>query len=212
MSDQSLLPFNASDCEREIESAIHRGTTLPVLLDSLWDPERCPNEWLPWLAWAMSVDSWESHWSERTKRSLIAKSIHIHRTKGTVSSLNQVLDALGVVAEISEWFEDGGRPHTFTLTAWVNRNALAEADVFLNEQLYRVLQQSVNRVKPVRSHYDFRVGVLLNNGIQLAAMATHVNIAKVVAPLSLAIHLWAPGITPAPLVQTATHLRVSMEL
>jgi phage tail P2-like protein len=62
-------------------------------------------ERLPWLAWALSVDTWDSDWPESTKRSLIANSVQIHKTKGTVSAIERVMDALGVTAELREWFE-----------------------------------------------------------------------------------------------------------
>jgi phage tail P2-like protein len=53
----------------------------------------------------------------RAFRSLIANSVQIHKTKGTVSAIERVMDALGVTAELREWFEYNGQPHTFHLTA-----------------------------------------------------------------------------------------------
>jgi phage tail P2-like protein len=89
---------------------------------------------------------------ESTKRSLIANSVQIHKTKGTVSAIERVMDALGVTAELREWFEYNGQPHTFHLTAWANSNLVPDAEAILSPVLYRTLQRSVDNVKPVRGH------------------------------------------------------------
>lgn len=154
----SLLPFNATSYERALESVTKRATILPVDIAAVWDPIACPADLLPWLAWALSVDTWDSDWPEATKRALIANSVQIHRTKGTVSAIERVMDALGVTAELHEWFDYGGVPHTFRLTAWANANLVPDAEIILNPVLYRTLQHSIDNVKPVRSHYDFRIG------------------------------------------------------
>ena len=52
----SLLPHNASPQERAIEAATARLADVPVPLRDLWNPETCPAELLPWLAWAFGVD------------------------------------------------------------------------------------------------------------------------------------------------------------
>lgn len=160
----SLLPFNATSYEYALESVTKRATLLPVDIAAVWDPIACPAELLPWLAWALSVDTWDSDWPEATKRALIANSVQIHRTKGTVSAIERVMDALGVAAELHEWFDYGGVPHTFRLTAWANANLVPDAEVILNPVLYRTLQRSIDNVKPVRSHYDFRIGAKFGAG------------------------------------------------
>ena len=101
----------------------------------------CPEALLPWLAWALSVDDWDSLWPESIKRNLIAESISIHRIKGTVSAIRRVLRVLGVEAELSEWFDHGGIPHTFRLTAWANANLVSDSEVILSPSLYRCLSR-----------------------------------------------------------------------
>lgn len=116
-----------------------------------------PSEFIAWLA-GLCPSIQDSEWPETTKRNLIAESIRIHRTKGTVSAIERVLSALGVDAELTEWFENNGAPHTFQLLAWVNANLVPDADVILSPVLYRTLKQSIDDVKPIRSHYEFQVG------------------------------------------------------
>jgi len=44
----SLLPPNATDTERAIEATTERTTDLPVPLRTLWNPDTCPADLLPW--------------------------------------------------------------------------------------------------------------------------------------------------------------------
>ncbi len=165
----SLLPPNASTPERAIESTMAKATDLPVPVSTVWDPARCPGPLLPWLAWAMSVDDWDSEWPDSVKRSLIAESLRIHRIKGTVAAIRRVLRVLGVEAELAEWFQIGGPPHTFRLTAWANANLHANnSEAILSPALYTALKRSVDAVKPVRSHYAFRVGARFYDSLAMA--------------------------------------------
>lgn len=169
--DKTLLPVNATELERKCEATFARFDNLPVSIGRVWDPQSCPEALLPWLAWALSVDSWESHWDAHTKRDLIAQSVHVHRTKGTVSAIERVLNTLGVSAELTEWFEYSGQAYTFRLTAWVNANLVANEKPILNSELYQMLQRAINQVKPVRAHYTFGVGVAFSRDINIACIA-----------------------------------------
>ncbi len=101
----SLLPPNATASERALEGATARIDSAPVSVSELWRPDTCPALALPWLAWALSVDVWDATWSESVKRSVIAKSIEIHRHKGTVWAVREALRAGGYAeATLSEGF------------------------------------------------------------------------------------------------------------
>lgn len=93
MSD--LLPPSASPAERAISETCARLAAMPLPLRDLWDPLSCPAEALPWLAWALSVDVWDSAWSDTVKRRVCAESIAIHRRKGTVWAVREALRAAG---------------------------------------------------------------------------------------------------------------------
>nr|WP_241087528.1 phage tail protein I [Candidatus Vondammii sp. HM_W22] len=86
----SLLPPNASALERATEGAINDSIeSIPVPVRDLWNPERCPAALLSWLAWALSVDNWNTGWPEKIKRTVIAQSIEVHRRKGTIGALRR---------------------------------------------------------------------------------------------------------------------------
>src|SRR5688500_13103717 len=102
MSD--LLPINATPAERAMEGATSRLTDVPVPPRSMWDADTCPAALLPWLAWAFSVDEWDSSWSEAQKRASIRGSVEIHQHKGTIGAVRDAVAALGVPAQVQEWF------------------------------------------------------------------------------------------------------------
>ena len=59
------------------------------------DPDTCPVEALPFLAWAVSVDEWPVGATVSDKRAIIKASIAVHRSKGTQQSIKEVLAAAG---------------------------------------------------------------------------------------------------------------------
>ncbi|GIX38020.1 MAG: phage tail protein I [Silanimonas sp.] len=117
MSEPSLLPPNATPAERALEGATARLADVSTPLRDLWNPDTCPAALLPWLAWALAVPGWQPDWSETAKRRAIARSIAVHRRRGTFGAVRRVLDALGFEAEIVEWFQDGSPPYTYSIVA-----------------------------------------------------------------------------------------------
>jgi len=90
----TLLPKNTTPLERALEKVLTSYEN-PSQIPSLWNANTCPKEFLPWLAWANSVDDWESDWSEGKKRTAIAESIEIHEQKGTPSAIYRALAIRG---------------------------------------------------------------------------------------------------------------------
>lgn len=179
MTEQSLLPINATEQERALELASGKLADLPVEIGKLWNPDDCPESLLPWLAWALSIDEWDSQWSVETRRQQIKNAAFTHRHKGTVGSVKKALASLGVTVDFLEWFEDAHdvvlapvhntQPHTFVFVAWANENPYTSQQVFLNQELYDTITRIVNLHKPVRSHYDFLVGAKLDSDLFVAA-------------------------------------------
>ncbi len=167
---KSLLPANATALERALEAAQARLGNVPVPVDQLWDPWRCPAELLPWLAWAWSVDEWDPEWPEEVKRRVIAAAPEVHRRKGTRAAVEQALRAIGVVADIVEWWQrqPAGVPGTFSVTAWVNEQ-LAAGGAVLTDKVQRQIDTVIRCTKPVSRAYDLMVGVLF--GLRAGAAA-----------------------------------------
>lgn len=149
MTDTSLLPYNATAQERALELATARLADTPVLVREVWNPDTCPVELLPWLAWAFSVDRWEANWTEEQKRAVIRNSIFVHRHKGTLGAVKRALVSLGYTAIVTEWFDKAptGTPGTFSIEVEVPGPGISEA-------LYAQLERVIADAKNVRSHMD----------------------------------------------------------
>ncbi|MGK3121148.1 phage tail protein I [Pseudomonas corrugata] len=143
----SLLPPNAQQLERLAAEALAQIERVPVPIRDLLNPDRCPVQLLPYLAWAFSVDRWDSTWSETTKRQVIKGSYFLHSRKGTIGALRRVVEPLGYLIEIVEWFNTvpEGVPGTFALKVGV-------LDTGITEEMYQELERLIDDAKPVSRH------------------------------------------------------------
>ncbi len=166
----SLLPANATRAERAIEQAICEPiAAIPAPQRDLWNPDKCPVELLPWLAWALSVDTWKPWWPEHVKRALLRSAIAIQRRKGTVASVRQVVASFGGDLTLREWWQRSprGAPHTFDLVLAVGGLAQGQNSAEYVEDIIK----EIRRVKPVRSHFTFTQGLSASGGAGVAAIA-----------------------------------------
>lgn len=101
-----LLPPNSTAFERAAADAFAQAMETAVPIRDLWRPETCPEAFLPYLAWAFSVDTWDANWPTTFKRQVIAESLSVHRIKGTPASIKRALAALGLGdATLAEGFD-----------------------------------------------------------------------------------------------------------
>ncbi len=147
---ESLLPPNATETERHIEAVLARIEDIPVPIRTLWNPQTCPEPFLPWLAWTFSVDVWSQSWSVAVKRRVIAEAVKTHRHKGTIGAMRAAVEALDLGIDLSEWFDYGGDPYWFRLALEITSRGLSEAE-------YRAIVGTVEETKNVRSWYDLLV-------------------------------------------------------
>ncbi|KAA0016675.1 phage tail protein I [Salinicola corii] len=163
----SLLPPNATNAERALEATTATASDLPVPLRSLWNPDTCPADLLPWLAWALSLDSWQPYWPEHIKRQRIRDAIDIQRRKGTAKSVRDVVRSFGSSLAIREWWQkaDKGEPHTFDVTLSLG------ADVPNTAEYQQDIVDEISRTKPVRSHFTFTAGLSASGGVGIAGAA-----------------------------------------
>lgn len=87
-----VLPNNATTYERAMAAQVERLLALDVPIADLWNPQKCPVDLLPYLAWALSVDIWKTDWPEFKKRAVIAEAVKLHRLKGTETALRRYVD------------------------------------------------------------------------------------------------------------------------
>ncbi|MFD1804531.1 phage tail protein I [Mixta tenebrionis] len=164
MSDR-LLPAGSSLLEVAAAEACARLENIPVPLRQLWNAHTCPVELLPWLAWAWSVDRWDTSWSETTRRSVVAASEYVHRHKGTIGSLRRVVEPLGYLIRINEWFNTGETPGTFRLDVGV-------LDTGITEEMYNELERLIADAKPCSRHLiGLSINLDVNGALPVAATA-----------------------------------------
>lgn len=170
---RALLPANATQLERLAAQAMAQIERVPVPIRDLLSPTRCPVALLPYLAWAMSVDRWEQSWSEATKRQVIASSYYVHAHKGTIGALRRVVEPLGYLIEVIEWWQTvpQGIPGTFALKVGV-------LETGITEEMYAELERLIDDAKPVSRHLTglaisiesqgaLRLGVALYEGDEI---------------------------------------------
>lgn len=168
-----LLPANATELERLAAEALAQIDRVPVPLRQLWNPDTCPVELLPYLAWAFSVDRWSQAWPESAKRAAIRAAYFIHAHKGTIGALRRVVEPLGYLIEVYEWFEEvpAGVPGTFRLLVGV-------LDTGITDEMYQELTWLIDDAKPLTRHLvglaisldiagTENIGVVLTSGDEL---------------------------------------------
>lgn len=118
-----------------------------IPLRALYNPDTCQTHLLPWLAWNWSVDRWDTRWTEAVKRSAIRSAFYVHAHKGTIGALRRVVEPLGYLIEVLEWWQTvpEGVPGTFALKVGV-------LDTGITEEMYLELERLVDDAKPVSRH------------------------------------------------------------
>ena len=147
MSDASLLPLNRTPLEQALAQVSMEKVALPNVLRRMISPDTCPVALLPWLAIQRSVDRWDPNWSEAIRRKVIKDSFEIHKRKGTVSALRQVVEPFADLIDITEWhqLEPMGEPGTFSMS-------LALFESGLSEQGLADLERMITDTKPISRH------------------------------------------------------------
>lgn len=141
----SLLPSGSSPLERRAAEACAGISDLNTPLRDLWNPDRCPVKFLPYLAWAFSVDRWDEKWTAAEKRKAVKDAFYIHRRKGTIAAIRRVIEAMGYSMSIAEWWHVADPRGTFRLTIDVN-------DVGITEEIVRELERLIGDARPVSRH------------------------------------------------------------
>lgn len=145
VSDSRLLPTGSSPLEVAAAKACAEIEKTPVRIRELWNPDTCPANLLPWLAWAFSVDRWDEKWPEATKRAVIRDAYFIHCHKGTIGAIRRVVEPLGYLINVTEWWENSDPPGTFRLDIGVLESGITEA-------MYQEMERLIADAKPASRH------------------------------------------------------------
>lgn len=166
-----LLPPSSTPLERALADTVAKVSTLPTPARDLWKPDTCPVELLPWLAWAFSLDDWDVTWTEAQQRAAVKASYSVHRYKGTIGSVKDALQALGLGVQVQEWFNQipAGDPYTYKLLLEVNQYGVSLAQL-------ETIQAVVENAKNLRSHMTtLDLTVASNATVYIGAVAMSGN-------------------------------------
>ncbi len=179
MSDeinQSLLPPNASQLLRDLESVFGDSFDLPTLNRYVVNPDLAPVHILPWLAWALSVDDWSDNWSEQIRRNVIKASVEVHRKKGTIGALKKALQAFNYTnVKVEEWFEYGADPYFFRVFFDVNEPGF---DVNILPQVQKVIESTKNarsHLENLRAYLSAEMGLLRLGSLIISKEVTAID-------------------------------------
>lgn len=148
----SLLPANSKPLEHALASATAKLEPIPVPFNDIWDVDKAPDSFLPFLAYAWSVDEWNDNWSVATQRSVIKNSVWVHQRKGTLGAVKRALAAIGYDATVVEWFQKSprGTPGTFSIEVHPTGGIIT--DTLLQ------IRALIDAVKRLSAHYDIYLG------------------------------------------------------
>lgn len=173
----SLLPAGSTPLERATSEALAAFMALPVPLRDLWNPDKCPERMLPYLAWALSVDRWDESWPVDTKRKVIKNSYFVHRHKGTIGALRRVVEPLGYLIQVIEWHQENprGPRGTFRLKVGV-------LETGITDEMYQELERVIADAKPLARHLIGLAISLEARGQTYVAAATYLGDVMTVYP------------------------------
>ena len=118
----------------------------PVSIRELWNPDTCPANLLPWLACGVfgSTGGMKSG-RKRQKRAVIRDAYFIHCHKGTVGAIRRVVEPLGYLINVTEWWENNDPPGTFRLDIGVLESGITE-------EMYLEMERLIADAKPASRH------------------------------------------------------------
>lgn len=93
---EHTLPSNATDLEVALDVGLEKPVLgIPVPIREAFRPYETPSQVLPFLAWERSVDIWDPKWSETKKRAVTARSLVLHKHKGTAYAIKEYVRYVG---------------------------------------------------------------------------------------------------------------------
>ena len=142
----SLLPSNRTAWEAAVEQVSAERRALPThLVSDVWNPDTCPVDMLPYLAWQMSLDIWDDAWPEVKKRETIRKALHLHRIKTTLAGIKAHVELAG--SEVKRAIRPPARE--FLYAAMTEEMRRAWLDTLPQVRIYPFY----NRAVAVRRHF-----------------------------------------------------------
>ena len=108
------------------------------VISTLAQPKLAVAKFLPYLAHTYQVAFWSNDLSEDEKRAIIDSSILLHRKKGTLFALKEVLKRLNIDVKFYEWFEYQGLPYHFKIDVDFLNRPVEDKDLKIIEEFVEI--------------------------------------------------------------------------
>ena len=160
-----LLPKSSSQLERDLATTCADAEALPVKLRALWNPDECPSAFLPWLGETfnlMGYNGWNLAESDDARRQLIKGAVELHRHKGTVGSIRNVIRRLGlgeveIIENVGVLIRNGSRARNGYMYRG-DPNKLAVYRVILRKPITNGMAEKLKKIlaefAPARCHLE----------------------------------------------------------
>lgn len=172
-TEASLLPPNATPLEDALARVGLRFDDVETPIAALWNPQTCPIGALPWLAWTLSIDKWDTDWTEARKRAETAGAIEQQRRKGSVTAAR---DALAAIDSLLTLVEQPPRiaPHAYQVRLPVVGADGVVGGARCSAATTAQIVADVTRAAPVRSQLELVLDLVVDSAASLlgAAQAT----------------------------------------
>lgn len=187
---RTLVPPGSTLLERNLSVACADIEDVPLPIRSIRCAADCPPDLLTWLAWERSVDRWDDSWTVEEKRKALRNSFFVHKRKGTIGALRRVVEPLGYLLEVREWWQmvPEGKRGTFTLTIGV-------LDSGITEEMYPELERLIDDAKRLSQHLvGLSIQLETRGGVNLGIACTSGDILTVYPPEAEDIEVQTPPV------------------
>ncbi len=154
MSSISLLPTNEDEKLKAIDLAYEaRVAKLKEELQgisTLAHPKLADEKYLPYLAHSHQVDFWSNELTLDEKRAIIDHSILLHRKKGTLLAVKEVLKRLNIDVKFYEWFEYAGLPYHFKIDVDFLNRPVEDKDLKIIEEFVEIYKNTKSILELIR--------------------------------------------------------------
>ncbi|MCG3696915.1 phage tail protein I [Aliarcobacter butzleri] len=146
MSLISLLPTNEDEKLKAIdlvyETRVAKLKEELQVISTLAHPKLADEKYLPYLAHSHQVDFWSNELTLDEKRAIIDHSILLHRKKGTLLAVKEVLKRLNIDVKFYEWFEYAGLPYHFKIDVDFLNRPVEDKDLKIIEEFVEIYKNT----------------------------------------------------------------------
>lgn len=154
MNSASLLPqsedYKLKAIDLAYETRVAKLKQELQVISTLAHPKKADEKYLPYLAHSHQVDFWSNELTLDEKRAIIDFSINLHRKKGTLFAVKEVLKRLSIEVKFYEWQEYEGLPYHFKIDVDFLNRPIEDKDLKLIEEFVEIYKNTKSILELIR--------------------------------------------------------------